>query len=195
MKNETQMQLPELSQLKQELEREDRKSRLRKTIRSTLYTLLIVASIAVLVATFLLRVYKVYGSSMTPTLSSGQIVVAVKTKKYKPGDVIAMYYGNKLLIKRCIATSGDWVDIDEEGNVYVNNVLLDEPYLTAKHFGRENNIELPYQVPENSIFVMGDHRETSVDSRSTTAGCIDLEGVEGKVFFCIWPMKAIRTID
>lgn len=191
---EMQQQLPELQQLKQELEREKRKGRLRKTIRSTIYTLLIVAAIAVLIATFLLRVYKVYGSSMTPTLSSGQIVVAVKTKKYKPGDVIAMYYGNKLLIKRCIAPAGKWVDIDEDGNVSVNNKALKEPYLVAKHYGRENNIEYPYQVPENSIFVMGDHRETSVDSRSTSVGCIDLEGVEGKVFFCIWPLKDFGPI-
>lgn len=186
-------QKPELSQLKQELHREDNKGRFRKVLRSTLYTLMIVASAAVLVATLWMPVLRIYGNSMTPTLATGSIVVSLKGSSYKQGDIIAMYYGNKLLVKRCVATAGDWVDIDEDGNVFVNNELLDEPYITEKALG-ECNIELPYQVPESTIFVLGDHRATSIDSRNTSVGCIDTEEVVGKIVFCIWPFNIFGAV-
>lgn len=193
MNENNRRQPPELSQLKQELRREDNKGKFRKVLRSTLYTLMIVAAAAILVATLWMPVLRIYGNSMTPTLATGSIVVSMKGSTYKQGDVIAMYYGNKLLVKRCIATAGDYVDIDEDGNVFVNNELLDEPYITEKSIG-ECNIELPYQVPESTIFVMGDHRATSIDSRNTSVGCIDTEEVVGKIVFCIWPFDIFGSI-
>lgn len=193
MKKTTKQQRPELSQLRQELERENKKGRFRRALRSTLYSLVIVAAAAVLVATLWMPVLRIYGNSMTPTLSTGSIVVALKGSSYKQGDIIAMYYGNKLLVKRCVGTAGDWIDIDRDGNVFVNSELLEEPYLTEKAFG-ECNIELPYQVPENSIFVLGDHRATSIDSRNTSVGCVDTENVVGKIVFCIWPLSSFGII-
>lgn len=193
MKKTTKQQRPELSQLRQELERENKKGRFRRALRSTLYSLVIVAAAAVLVATLWMPVLRIYGNSMTPTLSTGSIVVALKGSSYKQGDIIAMYYGNKLLVKRCVGTAGDWIDIDRDGNVFVNSELLEEPYLTEKAFG-ECNIELPYQVPENSIFVLGDHRATSIDSRNTSVGRVDTENVVGKIVFCIWPLSSFGII-
>lgn len=193
MKKTTKQQRPELSQLRQELERENKKGRFRRALRSTLYSLVIVAAAAVLVATLWMPVLRIYGNSMTPTLSTGSIVVALKGSSYKQGDIIAMYYGNKLLVKRCVGTAGDWIDIDRDGNVFVNSELLEEPYLTEKAFG-ECNIELPYQVPENSIFVLGDHRATSIDSRNTSVGSVDTENVVGKIVFCIWPLSSFGII-
>lgn len=193
MKKTTKQQHPELSQLRQELERENKKGRFRRALRSTLYSLVIVAAAAVLVATLWMPVLRIYGNSMTPTLSTGSIVVALKGSSYKQGDIIAMYYGNKLLVKRCVGTAGDWIDIDRDGNVFVNSELLEEPYLTEKAFG-ECNIELPYQVPENSIFVLGDHRATSIDSRNTSVGSVDTENVVGKIVFCIWPLSSFGII-
>lgn len=193
MKRQVRRQLPELSQLKQELNRENTKGRFRKVLRSTLYTLLIVAAAAVLVATLWMPVLRIYGNSMTPTLATGSIVVSVKGSGYEQGDIVALYYGNKLLVKRCIGTAGDWIDIDADGNVFVNGEFLDEPYITEKAFG-ECNIELPYQVPENTVFVLGDHRATSIDSRNTSVGCIDKEEVVGKIVFCIWPLNVFGVI-
>lgn len=194
MKRTTKQQRPELGQLRQELDRENKKGRFHKILRSTLYTLVIVAAAAVLVATLWMPVLRIYGNSMTPTLATGSIVVSLKGSSYKQGDVIAMYYGNKLLVKRCIGTAGDWIDIDEDGNVFVNDEYVDEPYLTEKAFG-ECNIELPYQVPENSIFVLGDHRSTSIDSRNTSVGSVDTENVVGRIVFCIWPFSGFGVVN
>lgn len=193
MRRPTKRQTPELSQLRSELERENRKGRFRKALRSTLYTLVIVAAAAVLVATLWMPVLRIYGSSMTPTLSPGDIVVSVKGSDYDRGDVVALYYGNKLLVKRVIGTAGDWIDIDKDGNVSVNGETLDEAYLTDKALG-ECNIELPYQVGENSIFVMGDHRKTSIDSRNTSVGCVDTENVVGRIVFRIYPFDLFGTV-
>lgn len=163
-------ELPDLEQLKRELNRELYKKQYSTVLRSTIYTLVVVAAIAVLVAVLLLPVLRIYGSSMTPTLSEGDIVVSIKGTDFEEGDLVAFYMGNKLLIKRYIAGPGQWVDIDEDGNVYVNDELLNEPYLKERAFG-DCDIELPYQVPDGRYFVMGDHRSTSVDSRHTSVGC------------------------
>lgn len=150
--------------------------------------LITVAAVAVLVATLLLPVLQIYGTSMTPTLENGEIVVTLKTADFKQGDVIAFYYNNKILIKRVIAGPADWVDMDEDGTVYVNEIAIDEPYVTDKAFG-DTNIELPYQVPDGRFFVMGDHRSTSSDSRNTAVGCVSQEQVVGRIFYRVWPLE------
>ena len=146
-----------------------------------------VAALAILIANFLVPAFQIYGNSMTPTLTEGEIVLALKGDDYEIGQLIAFYYNNKILVKRVIAGPGDWVDIDEDGNTYVNNQLLDEPYVSEKSLG-DCNIEMPYQVPENRIFVMGDHRSVSVDSRNSSIGCISQEQIAGKLVFRVWPL-------
>ena len=173
--------------LKEELQRIRYIEKYRSTIRSTVSILITVAALAILVANFLVPAFQIYGNSMTPTLSEGEIVLALKGDDYEIGQLIAFYYNNKILVKRVIAGPGDWVDIDEEGNTYVNNQLLDEPYVSEKSLG-DCNIELPYQVPENRIFVMGDHRSVSVDSRNSSIGCISQEQIAGKLVFRVWPL-------
>lgn len=178
--------MPPIEVLEKELHRELYKKNYRSTLRSTVYTLITVAAVAVLVATLVLPVLQIYGTSMTPTLSDGDIVVSVSGSEFEAQDIIAFYYNNKILVKRVIATAGQWVDIDEEGNVSVNGTPLDEPYVFEKALG-ECDIDLPYQVPEGRVFVMGDHRSVSVDSRSTSVGCVAQEQIVGKLVFCVWP--------
>ena len=179
---------PSRTQLEQELQRERNNKTFLGTLRSTIFTLLVVAAVAILIAVLLLPVLKIYGKSMTPTLEEGNIVLSVKGSEFKTGDVIAFYYNNKLLVKRVIAQPGEWVDIDKEGNVYLNNQMINEPYISDRAFG-QCDLDLPYQVPESRIFVMGDHRSVSVDSRSTAIGCVAEEQIVGKIVFCIWPLK------
>lgn len=187
--------LPTAKQLEAELQTEQYRHRYSSVLRSTIYTLIVVAALSVLVATLFLPVLQIYGSSMTPTVSAGDIVVSVKGADLVPGDVISFYYQNSVLVKRVIAAGGDWVDIDGEGNVYVNGALLDEPYLKedAKAYGTVT-IDLPYQVPDERVFVMGDHRETSVDSRTEEIGCVAEEYIIGKIIFRIWPLNGFGFI-
>ena len=169
------------------------RQRYRSVLRSTIYTLITVAAVAVLVATLLMPVLQIFGSSMAPTLEDGEIVLSVKTSDFRHGDVVAFYYNNKILVKRVIAVSGEWVDITPEGDVYVNSKLLDEPYLNEKSLG-DCNIEFPYQVPESRIFVMGDHRSVSIDSRNTAVGCVAEDQIVGKLVFRVWPLDAFERI-
>lgn len=186
-------EVPSADQLKAELSRERYKKRYKRVLRSTIYTLVVVAAVAVLVATIWMPVLQIYGSSMAPTLVEGDIVVSVKGGKLQTGDLVCFYYGNKLLVKRYIAGPGQWVDIDEEGNVYVDGELLEEPYLAEKALG-DCNIELPCQVPDNRIFCMGDHRSTSVDSRNTSVGYVADEQIVGKIVFRVWPLSGFGTL-
>ena len=186
MKRENKIEGLQISQLEAELKREKHKHRYRTVLKSTISTLIVVAAVAVLAATLWMPVLQIYGNSMTPTLKEGQIVVCLKGSDLEQGDLVAFYVGNKLLVKRVIAESGEWFDITEEGVVFVNGKELDEPYLQEKAFG-ECDIELPYQVPESRYFLMGDHRTSSIDSRSSVIGCIDKEQIVGKIVFCVWP--------
>ena len=179
---------PSEKQLEAELARVRYQQRYRTVLRSTICTLIVVAAVAVLVATIWMPVLQIYGSSMTPTLSEGDIVACFKTSDIKRGDLVAFYLGNKLLVKRCVALPGQTVDIDGDGNVTLDGELLDEPYVTEKSLG-DCNIELPYQVPDNRYFCMGDHRKTSVDSRNTAVGCVTEEQIVGKIVFRVWPLS------
>ena len=192
-KNTALRERPTAAQLEAELERTRYRSRYRTVLRSTVYTLVIVAAAAVLVATLWLPVLQIYGSSMTPTLSDGDIVVSLKRSSFEQGDVVAFYYNNKILIKRVIAGPGDWVDVKEDGTVFVNGAELDEPYLEEKAFG-DCDIDLPYQVPDGRIFVMGDHRSVSVDSRNTAVGCVAQEQIVGKMVLRVWPLRELGAI-
>lgn len=188
MKNKKIVCPPTTEQLEAELKRVRYKSRYRSVLRSTIYSLITVAAITVLITTLWFPVLRVYGNSMTPTLQNGEIIFTVKVSEFEPGDIISFYYNNKILIKRVIARSGEWVNMDADGNVYVNETLLDEPYLDEKAFG-DCNIELPYQVPEGRVFVMGDQRSTSVDSRNSAVGCVAQEQIIGKILFRVWPLE------
>ena len=193
VKEKKPVEVPAIEQVRAERERLRYRRRYRQTLRSTVNVLIVVAALAVLVATVLTPVLQIYGSSMTPTLSEGDIVVSLKGAEFQPGDLIAFYLGNKILVKRCIAGPGQWVDIDPDGTVYVDGKRLDEPYVTDKSFG-DCNIELPYQVPESRYFVMGDHRVTSIDSRSTVIGCVEKSQIVGKVFLRVWPLSGFSLI-
>ena len=179
--------------LRQELRRVKYNSKFAGTLFNTVGTLLVVAAIAVLVANLWLPILQVTGTSMSPTLEEGQILMASKGNAFKTGDVIAFYLNNKILVKRVIAMPGDWVNISDDGTVYVNDIALDEPYLKEKSLG-DCNIDLPYQVPESKIFVMGDNRSVSLDSRNTAIGCISEEQVVGKVTLGLWPLTKIGKI-
>ena len=190
---EASVELPTTEQIEKERARLRHKSRYSRTLRSTIAILVVVAAVAVLVATLWMPVLRIYGSSMAPTLDDGQIVISLKTTDFKTGDIAAFYYGNKLLIKRYIAGASDWVYIDEDGTVSVNSIELDEPYLAEKAFG-QTNIELPYQVPDKRYFLMGDNREASVDSRNTAVGCASDDQIIGKVVYCIWPLDRFGPV-
>ncbi|MEE1227550.1 MAG: signal peptidase I [Lachnospiraceae bacterium] len=176
-----------------QLAREEKREKYFKTLRRTIYALLVVAAVAVLIAMLFTPVFQIFGKSMQPTIHNLDYVVSVKTKKFKQGDVVALYYNNRILVKRVIANPGEWVDISKDGTVSVNGKTLDEPYIEHKSYGK-TNIKLPYQVPESRIFVMGDNRAVSVDSRNTQVGCISTDQVAGKLLFRIWPLKHIGFI-
>ncbi len=185
---------PTVEQLESELRRERHRRSYRSTLLSTISALVIVAAIAVLVSMLALPVLQVVGESMTPSIYQGEIVIAPKGTAFQKGDIIAFYFNNKILVKRVIANAGEWVNIDEDGNVFINDVPLDEPYLTEKAFG-DCNIALPYQVPDGKIFVMGDHRATSSDSRNTAVGCVAQEQVVGRVVLRVWPLSRFGLIE
>ena len=179
---------PELGDLKKELKRERYKRRFRRLLRSTINALIVVAAIAALVATLILPVLQIAGTSMEPTLDDGDIVLLVKNNDLQPGDLCAFYFSNKILIKRVIATPGDYIWIEPDGTVFLNGEPLDEPYVTNKALG-ECDVEFPYQVPENSYFVMGDQRQTSIDSRSSVIGCVAEDQIVGKIVCKFWPLS------
>ncbi len=185
---------PSNVQLTREKQRLSYKRSIFRVLKNALYTLITVSAVSILIAVLLLPVLRIYGTSMTPTLEESDIVLSVKGGKFDTGDVIAFYYNNKILVKRVIAQTGDWVNIEDDGTVYVNGVAIDEPYIKEKSFG-ECDIELPYQVPEDRVFVMGDHRDVSIDSRNTSIGCVAEEQIVGKIIFRIWPFSGLGKVS
>lgn len=185
---EKKIELPTAHEVQGELKRERNRMRYKKLLKSTVYALVIVAAISVLVATLVLPVLQISGTSMEPTLKNGEIVVLVKTSKPERGNLCGFYYSNKILIKRVIGLPGDVVVIDNDGNVYVNGAMLDEPYISEKTLG-ECDLDFPYTVPEMTYFVLGDQRSNSVDSRSSVIGTISQDDIIGKVFFKVWPLS------
>ena len=183
--------LPTKSQVETERKRYRRKKAYNKALRGTVYVLTIVAAVAVLIATLVLPVLQIEGTSMEPTLSNGDIVLLTKTTRFDRGDLCGFTRNNKLLIKRVIGLPGDWIEIDTDGTIYLNGEKLEEPYVERKALG-ECDLEFPFQVPQEQYFVVGDMRESSIDSRNTVIGCIPKDQIVGKVFFRIWPFKAIK---
>ena len=185
---------PSLAQLEAELARERYKTRYGRVLRSTVYALIVVAAVAVLVATLWMPVLQIYGNAMDPSLAEGQVVVCVKTTDVEQGDLMAFYVGNHLLVKRVIAGPGDVVDITPSGTVYINGQELHEPYVSEKSRG-ECDVEYPYQVPAYSYFVMSDNRSNCVDSRASIVGCVAEEHIMGKVIFRIWPFDSFGKVE
>ena len=194
MKDRKKLQVPSIEVLQMELEREKYKMRFRRILRSTVNALIVVAAIAAIVATLILPVLEIAGTSMEPSLNDGDIVLLMKTEKLESGDLCAFYFSNKILIKRVIGVPGDYLWIDKEGTVFLNNEELQEPYVSEKALG-ECDIEFPYQVTENNYFLMGDHRETSIDSRSSVIGGIAEDQIIGKIICKIWPLSEFEWMN
>ncbi len=193
-KNTDDLQIPQKVQVEAELHRVRFKSKYFKMLRSTAYALIVTAAISVLVATLFLPVLQIYGNSMAPTLTEGEISISVKKSEYKPGEIVALYYSNRVLVKRIIACGGDIVSLDENGNFTVNGLPFDEPYLSDKDYGDSTDIDFPYTVPAGTYFVAGDHRKTSIDSRNSSIGCIAKDEMVGKIIFTIWPLGSFGIV-
>ena len=185
--------LPKLEELQRELGRERYKRRFRRVLRNTVDALIVVAAVAAIIATLVFPVLQIAGTSMEPNLNDGDIVLLAKTDKFETGDLCAFYFSNKILIKRVIATPGDYLWIESDGTVFVNGIELDEPYVQEKALG-ECDIAFPYQVPESAYFMMGDQRETSIDSRSSVIGCITVDQTLGKILCKFWPLSAFKWL-
>lgn len=187
-RSEKSVSIPSLEEIQHERKRIRRGVYYRQSLRSTVSVLVVVAAIAVLIATLFLPILQISGDSMSPTLEHDEIVVLLKTKEFDRGDLIGFYYQGKILLKRVIALPEDEVVIDSEGNVYVNQYLLEEPYVTEKVLG-DCDLEFPYKVPGTGYFVLGDRRSNSVDSRNSVVGAISREDIIGKVFVRVWPLS------
>ena len=183
--------LPTIKQVETERKRYRRQKAYNKALSGTIYVLTIVAAVAVLIATVVLPVLQIEGTSMEPTLVNGDVVLLTKTTSFDRGELCGFSWNNKLLVKRVIGIPGDWIEIDTDGTVYLNGEKLDEPYAEQLSVG-ECDLEFPFQVPQEQYFVLGDMRESSIDSRNTLIGCVAKDQIVGKVFFRIWPFKTIR---
>ena len=185
--------IPSLSEIQKERKRIRREAYYRQALRGTVSVLVVVAAVAVLIATLFLPILQISGDSMSPTLEHDEIVILLKTKEFNQGDLISFYYQGKILLKRVIALPEDEVAIDGDGNVYVNGELLEEPYVRDKGLG-DCNLEFPYKVPGTGYFVLGDQRSNSVDSRNSVIGAISREEIIGRVFIRVWPFSRIGFV-
>ena len=183
--------LPTIKQVETERKRYRRQKAYNKALSGTIYVLTIVAAVAVLIATLVLPVLQIEGTSMEPTLVNGDVVLLTKTTSFDRGELCGFSWNNKLLIKRVIGVPGDWIEMDTDGTVYLNGEKLNEPYAEQLSVG-ECDLEFPFQVPQEQYFVLGDMRESSIDSRNTLIGCVAKDQIVGKVFFRIWPFNTIR---
>ena len=186
--------LPLKNQIEAERKRYRRQKAYNKALSGTVYVLTIVAAVAVLIATLVLPVLQIEGTSMEPMLSSGDIVLLTKTTRFSRGDLCGFTWNNKLLIKRVIGLPGDWIEIDTDGTIYLNGEMLEEPYVQQKALG-ECDLEFPFQVPPEQYFVVGDMRESSIDSRNSLIGCIPKDQIVGKVFLRVWPLENIKFFN
>ncbi len=193
-KSKDKVSVPSLTEIQDERKRIRRKNYYKKALRGTVYVLVVVAAVAVLIATLFLPILQISGDSMSPTLEHDDVVVLYKTKKFERGDMIGFYYQGKILLKRVIALPDDEIAIDAEGNVYINGEILEEPYVTEKELG-DCDLEFPYKVPGTSYFVMGDRRSNSVDSRNSILGSIPQEDIVGKVFIRAWPLSRFGFVQ
>jgi signal peptidase I len=191
LKNQKPISLPTKDQIETERKRYRWQKAYAKALRGTISVLTYVAAIAALVATLVLPVLQIEGTSMEPTLSNGDVVLLMKTTRFDRGDLCGFAWNNKLLIKRVIGLPGDWIEIDTDGTIYLNGEKLDEPYVQQMALG-ECDLEFPFQVPQEQYFVVGDMRESSIDSRNSLIGCIPRDQIVGKVFFRVWPFNSIR---
>ena len=187
------IRFPEIEEIESELERLTQRNKYRRALFSTIGTLAVVAAIAVLVATLFLPVLQVTGTSMEPNLYAGDIIVGVRTNSFELGQVCSFYFNNKLVLKRVIGTAGDWINIDDDGRVYVNNILMEEPYVQEYAKGI-CDIEFPYQIPDGKVFVLGDNRAESIDSRSTAVGCVPVDEIVGKIIWRVWPLEKAGSL-
>jgi len=194
MKAQSSIPMPEIGQLRAELKRVRYRARYARKLRSTVGMLVVTAAAVILAATLWLPVLEIVGASMAPTVEEGDIILCVKDAQAQPGEMISFYVGNRLLVKRCIAGPGQWVDIDENGLVYVDGVLLEEGYIADPALG-EGDVELPCQVPEGQLFCLGDNRAVSVDSRYTAVGCIPQEQIAGKLLLRVWPLTRFGLLE
>ena len=184
---------PTLQQIEREIARESGKYRFRRALRAAAYTILVIAALAVLISTFVLPVMKVYGNGMEPTIGEEEIVALVKRRSYKPGDIVGLYFNNRILLRRVVCVGSESFDIDEAGNVFVNGEYYDEPYLSEKSYDT-TDIELPFKVPEGHYFVLADNRAKALDSRTVAVGTVTREQIAGKVLFSVWPLRTVRAI-
>lgn len=180
-------------QIREQLAERTRRRRTIRVLTSTLGTLLTIAAVVVLLATFVFPTFKIYGNSMMPLLHEGEVVVSVKSSSYDTGDVVAFYFNNKVLVKRVICGPGEWFNMQGDGSVFVNGDKLDEPYVTEEGYG-SCDLELPYQVPEEQYFVMGDQRASSIDSRMEQVGCLPEERIVGKIVLRVWPLDSFGFV-
>ena len=192
-KPEKNISIPSLDEIQRERKRIRRGVYYRQALRGTVSVLVVVAAVAVLIATLFLPILQISGDSMAPTLEHDEIVVLLKTKEFDRGDLIGFYYQGKILLKRVIALPEDEVVIDGEGNVYVNEELLEEPYVTDKSLG-DCDLEFPHSVPGTGYFVLGDRRSNSVDSRNSVVGAITREDIIGRVFVRVWPISRFGLV-
>lgn len=187
------LEIPPIEFIREELEREEARYSFRKTLWNIAAVLIVAAAVTALIATRLFILIQINGNSMEPTMAEGEVIFIHQTKEVEVGDIIGFYYGGRILLKRAIGSEGDQINIDVDGNVYVNGKMLEESYLAEKSQGK-CDLDFPFEVPEGMFFVLGDNRSVSVDSRIRSIGCVDRDQIVGKAVFRAWPIDRMGSI-